>query len=386
VSVTSRADIVVVAAGNSRRMGGLDKLEQQILGRPLISWTLHNMSLANCLRRLVLVVAPGQLERIRRAPWLPAGPVLVVAGGNSRSASVLAGLEASAAELVLVHDGARPLATAGLADAVALATAEHGAAVPVVPVVDSLKRVEQDLLTGVVEREGLARAQTPQGARRELLLEAFAAAGDQSFGDEAALLQAGGVPVASLPGEPLNIKVTEPADLHIVRALLAAQAGPTAQRQGSGTDSHPFGPRDGLWLGGILLAEAPRLYGHSDGDVALHALATAALAAAGMGDLGRFFPATDPGTRDAPSSYLLTEVLRSVERAGWRPSSAQLSLLGARPRLGAVRLDQMRLRLTELMGLQPDGLSLSASSGNLSGPEGAGLAISATASVTLVPR
>lgn len=386
MSLTPSADIVIVAAGNSRRMGSMDKLEQPILGRPLISWTIRNMSQANCLRRLVLVVAPAQLERVRRAPWLPAGRVLVVAGGDSRSASVQAGLGASEADLVLVHDGARPLATARLADAVAFSAAEHGAAVPVVPVVDSLKRIEGDWLAGVVERDGLVRAQTPQGARREWLIDAFAASGDEAFGDEAALLQARGKAVASLPGEPLNVKVTELADLHLVRALMAHDLGPAALRQGSGADSHPFGPQDGLWLGGILLAEAPRLHGHSDGDVALHALATAVLSAAGLGDLGRFFPATDPATRDAPSSRLLSEVLRSVENAGWRPVSAQLNLLGARPRLGAARLDQMRLRLADLMGLDSAAVSLSASSGNLSGPEGAGLAISATANVTLLPR
>jgi len=384
VSEPPGADVVIVAAGQSRRMGGPNKLAEPVLGRPLIAWTVAAMAAATCLRRLVLVVAPEQLETARAWSWLPDG-VEIVAGGETRSDSVRAGLAVTRSDVVLVHDGARPLATAGLADAVAMAAGRHGAAVPLVDVVDSLKRVEEGWLSGAVERDGLQRAQTPQAARRQLLLDAFAASEGESFADEAALLQARRIPVAAVPGEPLNLKVTQPADLDLVRAVLAARA-PAEERRGVGYDSHPFGPQDGLWLGGLLIEEAPRLYGHSDGDVALHALASALLAAAGLGDLGRHFPPGRPETRGVASTRLLSEVVRIVAQAGWRPASAQLTLLGARPRLGAVRLQQMLEHVAELLELEREAVSLSASSGNLTGPEGAGRAISASAAVSLVRR
>ena len=378
------ADIVIVAAGQSRRMGGPNKLAEPVLGRPLLAWTVAGMAAAACFRRLVLVVAPEQLEDARAWSWLP-DRAEVVAGGETRSASVRAGLAATRSDVVLVHDGARPLASAALADAVAAAAGRHGAAVPLVEVVDSLKRVEGGWLSGAVERGGLQRAQTPQAARRELLLTAFAAAEGESFSDEAALLQARGIAVAAVPGEPLNLKVTQPADLELVRAVLAARA-PSEERRGVGYDSHPFGPQDGLWLCGLLIEEAPRLYGHSDGDVALHALASALLSAAGLGDLGRHFPPDQAETRGVASARLLGEVVLLVAQAGWRPRSAQLSLLGARPRLGASRLEQMVEKLVELLELEREAVSLSASSGNLTGPEGAGRAISASAAASLVRR
>jgi 2-C-methyl-D-erythritol 4-phosphate cytidylyltransferase/2-C-methyl-D-erythritol 2,4-cyclodiphosphate synthase len=307
----------------------------------------------------------------------------VVAGGAQRSDSVRAGVQATTGDVVLVHDGARPLATSLLADAVALAAAEHGAAVPAIPVVDSLKRASGEFLAESVDRAGLVRTQTPQGARRDLLLDAFERAGAATFSDEAALLEAAGVPVATVPGEAANIKVTDADDLAMVRAL--ARSGDAAdERFGFGEDTHGFGPGDGLMLGGIEVADAPRLYGHSDGDVVLHSIATAILSAAGMGDLGRLFPASDRSTRGIASSQLLAEAVRQAGDRGWRVGRAHVSLVGARPRLGGKRIDEMRDRVATLLGTDADGVAIVASTGNLSGSEGAGRVIRATALVTVV--
>jgi 2-C-methyl-D-erythritol 4-phosphate cytidylyltransferase / 2-C-methyl-D-erythritol 2,4-cyclodiphosphate synthase len=386
------ADAVIVAAGASRRMGGgTDKLEASLRGRPLLAWTIEALASAESVARVILVTAAERVDRLAASDWLrqAAGslPVRVVVGGAERTDSVRAGVDAAEADVVLVHDGARPLVTPGLVDAVARAAARDGAAIPVVPVTDSLHRVDREAIAGVVERAGVAIAQTPQGARRELLRAAFAAAPTgATFTDEAALLAAAGTPVSTVPGEALNLKVTGPSDLELARALVAFRAGGVEASTGFGQDSHPFGPADGLWLGGVLIAAAPRLHGHSDGDVALHALATALLSAARLGDLGRRFPPTDPATAGAASAGLLSAVLDDVHRAGWRVSAAQVSLLGARPRLGAQRLEEMRRRIAELLAVDQDGLSVIASSGNLAGPEGAGLVISASAYVTLVRR
>jgi 2-C-methyl-D-erythritol 2,4-cyclodiphosphate synthase len=287
---------------------------------------------------------------------------------------------------VLVHDGARPLVTPRLVDAVAAAAAEHGAAIPVVPASDSLKRAADGWIAGVVEREGVARAQTPQGARRAILLAALDAHvdGTETFGDEAELLARLGAPVAAVPGETTNLKVTVPDDLDLARAIVRP-AAPVA-RYAAGSDSHPFGPQDGLRLGGIELAEAPRLAGHSDGDAALHAICDGLLAAAGQGDLGRLFPAGDPRTRGIDSRELLAVVLTRLADAGWRPASIDLTITGARPRLGGVRLDRMREVIAAIAALPLEAVSVKASTGNLDGPEGAGRAISAAALVGVVGR
>jgi 2-C-methyl-D-erythritol 4-phosphate cytidylyltransferase/2-C-methyl-D-erythritol 2,4-cyclodiphosphate synthase len=286
--------------------------------------------------------------------------------------------------VVLVHDAARPLVSPALADAIAAAAAEHGAAVPTLPVVDSLKRERDGAVEGSVDRTLLTRAQTPQGARREILIDAFAATRGQSFTDEAALLESRGVRVATVPGEAANLKVTDPQDLELVRAIAAARHGAGADevRFGLGEDSHGFGPADGLWLGGVLIDRAPRLHGHSDGDVVLHALSTALLSACGLGDLGRVFPDTDRDTVGIGSAVMLEEVVRRAAGAGWRLTRVQVSIAGARPRLGS-RLDDMQTRIAELTGLPVESVALTASTGNLAGAEGAGRVIKATALVSV---
>jgi 2-C-methyl-D-erythritol 4-phosphate cytidylyltransferase/2-C-methyl-D-erythritol 2,4-cyclodiphosphate synthase len=380
-------DVVVVAAGASRRMGGADKLTVPLAGRPLLAWTLEALAASPVVRQLVVVAAPERVAELQDRPWLAGlgARARVVAGGPRRQESVFAGVAASDAELVLVHDGARPLVTPGLVSRVAEAATLHGAAIPTLPVGETLKRLAGSRVEGTVPREGLATAQTPQGARRDLLERAFAAvdpAGSGEFTDEAALLEAAGVEVVSVEGESTNIKVTRPQDLELAEALLIARLGPA--RVGHGADSHPFGPGEELRLGGLTIPEAPPLAGHSDGDVALHAVADALLGAAALGDLGRLFPAGDPATRGIDSRELLRAVVASLLEAGWRASSLDLSIVAARPRLGSARLQAIREAVAELTGLEPDAVGTKASTGNLDGPEGEGRSISATAIATVV--
>jgi 2-C-methyl-D-erythritol 2,4-cyclodiphosphate synthase len=155
-------------------------------------------------------------------------------------------------------------------------------------------------------------------------------------------------------------------------------------RVGIGLDRHPFGPGEPLRLGGIEISGAPALHGHSDGDVAIHAIADALLGVAGLGDLGRFFPADDRTPRGVASTELLADVLGRVAAAGWRPTSLDLTIVGARPRLGE-HLDEMRAAIAAILDLEPGGVAVKASSGNLSGDDGAGRTISATALVVVAP-
>jgi 2-C-methyl-D-erythritol 4-phosphate cytidylyltransferase/2-C-methyl-D-erythritol 2,4-cyclodiphosphate synthase len=313
-----------------------------------------------------------------------------VAGGERRHESVAAGVDAleHLAEddpVVLVHDGARPLVRAALIDSVASAAAEAGAAIPVVPVVETVKRVVDGQVRATVDRSELALAQTPQGARLSLLRRAFEhypPSASQAWTDEAALLEASGIPVRAVAGEPTNFKVTLAADLERASWLLT---GGTSPRVGLGTDSHPFGPGRPLALGGIELADAPRLSGHSDGDVALHAIADALLGAAGMGDLGRLFPSGPATPAGIASSVLLADVVGRVRQAGLDIRSIDLTIVAGRPRL-AGSLDAMRQAIWAIIGGSPAAIvNVKASTGNLAGMEGAGRGISAQAVVTVVP-
>ncbi|MEP7360973.1 MAG: 2-C-methyl-D-erythritol 2,4-cyclodiphosphate synthase [Chloroflexota bacterium] len=375
------ADAVIVAAGGSTRMVGTDKMAELLLGRSLLQWSVEQMAAAQSVARVVVVARPDRVAELVAQPWL--ADAIVVAGGERRSDSVRAGVNAATGAVVLVHDGARPLASPALADAVAVAAARHGAAVPVLPVVDSLKRDAGATLGESVERDGLVRAQTPQGARRQLLLDAIAAAKDEAFSDEAALLESQGIAIATVPGEPHNIKVTLPEDLDMVRALAR---GGAETRVCLGQDSHSFGPDLGLWLGGVQIEHAPRLFGHSDGDVVLHAIATAILSGTGNGDLGRLFPATDQTTIGIASSHLLRVAVAQAAKTGWTIESVQVSVVGARPKLGGERLDAMAANVANLLAVSRDSVAINASTGNLSGDEGAGRVITATALVGLHRR
>ena len=380
----------MVAAGRSTRMAGLDKLATDVAGRPLLAWTLDAIAAAPQVGRIVLVTSPERLPELAEAPWLPERVVDVVAGGARRHESVHAGFLAldrfdpDEQGVVLVHDGARPLVTPALVAAVVAETARHGAAIPVVPVAETLKRIAGRVVGETVDRTGLAVAQTPQGVRRDLLRAAFGRfppGEPPAWTDEASLLEASGIPVHVVPGDPANLKVTVPDDLRRIAALLTE--APTL-RTGIGHDSHPFGPDEPLRLGGIEIPGAPRLYGHSDGDVVLHAIADALLGATALGDLGRLFPADGRTPLGIASVELLRAVRDRLAAAGWAAVSIDTTIVAARPRLGG-HLEAMRGAIGDLLGLDVSAVNVKASSGNLDGAEGAGRSISAVA-IAMVAR
>lgn len=382
------ADVVVVAAGRSERMDGRDKLAANVAGRPVLAWTLAAVAASPVVARIALVCSAEQASGPRPA-WLPRKVVAIVAGGARRQDSVAAGIHALEAgadgpsRVLLVHDGARPLVTPRLVEAVAGAAAEHGAAIPVLPVGETLKRVELAKVAGTLDRTGVATAQTPQGVRWDVLHEALARVRPEEAAeltDEAALLEAAGIAVHVVPGEIANLKITRPDDLVLAATWLGA-AG--ASRTGFGADLHPFGPALGLRLGGVEIAGAPRLHGHSDGDVALHAIAGALLGATALGDLGGLHPADARTPRGIASADLLRSVVATLADHGWRAAAVDVSIRAARPRL-ADHLAGMRRAIAELIGIELDAVSVKASTGNLSGDAGAGRVIEAEASATVV--
>lgn len=402
------ADVIIVAAGSSSRMGGIDKLAALVGGLPVLARAVTAIAAAPEVRRIVIVTSEERIAELAEAGWLPSAVLGVVGGGVRRQESVQRGFEYllartssedGAAAVILIHDGARPLVPTPLVSAVARAARAHGAAIPVLPVGDTIKRLKADgSVAGVADRSTLAAAQTPQGVRSDVLRRAFALFppdGPEEFTDEAALLEACKLPVHGIPGDERNFKVTLPSDLARVQASLAggfaggapvdAPGVTVGGRVGFGSDSHPFGPGTGLALGGIMIDRAPRLAGHSDGDVVLHAVADALLGAAGLGDLGRIFPAGPETPEGAASADLLTEVTRRVANAGFAVANLDCTIVAGRPRLAAL-LPSIAARIAALLDIDPALVNVKASSGNLDGLEGAGRGISASVVVVLGRR
>jgi 2-C-methyl-D-erythritol 4-phosphate cytidylyltransferase/2-C-methyl-D-erythritol 2,4-cyclodiphosphate synthase len=391
-ALTGIADAVIVAAGASTRMRGRDKLEAPIGGRPVLAWAIRAFAMARVVGRIVVVTAPDRVEAVADAGWLPDRITSVVTGGRRRQETVAAGfaelerLGIPDDRVVLVHDGARPAVGAHLVHRVALAAAEHGAAVPVRAIADTVKRVRGGVVVETVDRTDLATAETPQGVRAGLLRQAydrFPPDGERTFTDEAALLEACSIRVHVVPGQvaPDNLKITTPTDLQRAAMLMAVPL----VRVGFGHDSHPFGPGGPLVLGGVALTSAPRLHGHSDGDVVLHAVADALLGAAGQGDLGRLFPPDDRTPRGIDSAELLGEAVSRVRALSREPASVDVTVIAARPRLGP-HLDAMRARIADVLAIDELLVNVKASTGNLHGMEGAGRGISAEAVVEVVER
>ena len=204
-------------------MNAFDKIQFPILGRPLVAWTVEATLAAAAVRNVILVVRPDQISTMEREHWVQKPGVRLIRGGERRQESVAAGVNACDTEFVIIHDGARPLATSALVETVAKAALKSGAAVPLVPLTESLRRLRQDSIVDWMDRYGLNLAQTPQAIRRDLLLDAYAAHdpwGSEGIVDETLLVQMMGATVTPVLGERANIKVTIPEDIEIVTALL----------------------------------------------------------------------------------------------------------------------------------------------------------------------
>ena len=358
---------VVPAAGLGTRFGSAEnKIWAHIGGRPVIAWTLHALCSHPSVDRVVLVGNQRDLDRLRREFGHLPKMHAIVEGGETRAASVRNGIAAlpNDCEIILVHDAARPAASLELITRVLEAASQRGAAVPGLPVSDTLKRARQDgVIMETVSRSGLWAVQTPQGARLAWLTRAFAmlgAAADE-YTDEAGVLESAGYAVHVIPGEPDNIKITEPADLERASRILLGEGGKEVpmHRVGFGYDVHPFTRGRDLWLGGVQIPYAMGLAGHSDADVVLHALCDALLGAAGAGDIGMLFPDTDEANRDRASSEFLAEAKSRLDALGWRVENADITLLAEAPRIASYR-SQMAEHIAGLLGIGADRVNIKA--------------------------
>jgi 2-C-methyl-D-erythritol 4-phosphate cytidylyltransferase/2-C-methyl-D-erythritol 2,4-cyclodiphosphate synthase len=381
---------LVVAGGRGTRFGGrLPKQYLPLAGRPLLAWTLDAFQRCPAVQSLVLVVAEDWLQQAREL-LATTPPDRIVAGGHRRSDSVLAGLRAlpPEAQLVAIHDGARPLVTPQLIERVVRAAARHGAALPALPVPDTLKRGHQQQVQGTVDRVGLHLAQTPQTFAVELIRRAHEEhlrRQDQGGGlrvtDDAQLVERLGQQPRLVTGDPANIKITTPADLELAEGLLRARGdggGPGPPRVGQGFDAHRLVPGRGLVLGGVAIPWERGLLGHSDADVLCHAVGDALLGAAALGDLGSHFSDSDPGHRDANSLDLLARVRQLLQQAGFEPLNVDATVVCQRPRLDPHR-EAMRANLARVLGLPPERVNVKATTTEGLGPAGRGEGIEARA-------
>ena len=369
---------IVAAAGSGARFGAAGgKQFVQIQGISLLERTLRTLEKCADFQGMVVVVPADQVGAAQSRPGVRA-----VAGGERRIDSVRAGLAEipDDCDLVLVHDGVRPGVTPELVARVVEAALRYGAAVPVLPVKETVKEVDDaGRVVRTVGREPLRLVQTPQGFRREVLQQAYAWAeqnGNPDFTDDAALVEASGQTVGVVAGEEENVKVTVPGDL--------IRLGLLVPRVGHGYDVHRLEAGRKLMLGGVEIEHDRGLLGHSDGDVVLHALCDALLGAAGLPDIGQQFPDTDPKYKGADSLELLARVVDMVRDAGWRASSADLTLVAESPRL-ADHLPRMAEKIAKALSVEPEAIGLKATT-----EEGLGFAnrkegIAAHAMVVLIP-
>ena len=374
---------LIVAAGRGARAGRAGPKQYEALGGEAVLTRTHRAFARHPEVGHVLTVIHAEDAAAFRAA-VPEGALCH--GGADRQASVRLGLETLAAgsappARVLIHDGARPLVSARTISDVLAALDEAPGALAALPVTDTLKRGADGVSLGTHPRDGLWRAQTPQGFAFETILTAHRTAPAGSATDDASLLEAAGLPVALVPGDPANIKLTYPEDFRMAEALLGAR---TETRVGMGYDVHAFTDGDHVTLGGVRVLHGRGLLGHSDADVAMHALTDALYGALCEGDIGRHFPPSDAQWRGAPSIIFLRHAGALLKDRGGRVVSADVTVICEAPKVSP-HADAMRANLADGLSCDVSRVSVKATTTEGLGFEGRreGIAAQAVISVAL---
>ncbi len=366
---------LIVAAGRGSRAGGeVPKQYARVGGMPVLQLAIRTFARADDVEDIQVVIHVEDEALYRQC--LPPGSHKLwppISGGETRQASVLAGLEGLAAlnpDLVLIHDGARPFVMPSTIQRVIAALATSDGAIVAIPVTDTLKRAAADCsIEHTIERGGLWRAQTPQGFRFQSILKAHrnaAAAGQHDFTDDAAIAEWAGLKVALVEGSAENVKLTTAddianADLKI-RHTVAMFSNTPIQHQictGTGYDVHKFCEGDHVWLGGVKIAHTHGLEGHSDADVVLHALTDAILGAIGEADIGQHFPPSDPKWKGAPSRIFLEHAAKLVAGQGGTISNVDVTVLAEAPKIGPHR-EAMKNVIAEALNISPSRVGIKA--------------------------
>ncbi|MEG3086328.1 bifunctional 2-C-methyl-D-erythritol 4-phosphate cytidylyltransferase/2-C-methyl-D-erythritol 2,4-cyclodiphosphate synthase [Sphingomonas sp. PB4P5] len=388
---TPRTAAIIVAAGTGTRSGSdAPKQFAMLAGKPMIAHSVAALSAHPAIERLIVVIGAGQEAALRGA----VGNVEYVIGGATRRLSVLAGLEALATptrhpgpvpgstvpptelvERVLIHDAARPFLPMAVIDRLLAALDEHEGALPTLPVADTLTNAHGD----TIDRTGLSRVQTPQAFRFASILRAHRGwVGDEPT-DDAQMLRRLGGSVAMVEGDGMLDKITYPADF---AAAEARHSAGLVSRSASGFDVHRLEVGEELWLGGVLIPHDKGLSGHSDADVALHAITDALLGTIAAGDIGTHFPPSDPQWKGADSAQFLDHAASLVRDAGGIIDFIDLTLMCEAPKIGPHR-EAMRTRIAALLRLSSAQVSVKATTTERLGFTGRGEGIAAQAMATI---
>jgi len=375
--MVSTAALIVAAGSGSRAGSGLPKQFRSLAGKAVLRHAYDALAGHPAIGEVRVVIGAGQEEAFREA-MAGADTGEPVTGGAERSISVARGLDSVAADRVLIHDAARPFCPPAVVDRLLGALDGHDGAVPVLPVADTLARGAATL-GEPIDRSDAVRVQTPQAFATAAIRAAYSAWRGKVPTDDATVARAAGIEVALVAGDEALAKLTWPSDFEEAERRLAARL---VSRTGMGFDVHAFAPGDGLWLGGIHIPHPRGLSGHSDADVALHAITDALLGAIGEGDIGDHFSPSDPQWRGAASSLFVEHARSLIEARGGRIDHVDVTLICEAPRIAPHRA-AMRARIAGLLGLAETRVSVKATTTERLGFTGRGEGIAAQAVATL---
>jgi len=389
-----RVGVIIAAGGRGERLGaGVPKQLLTIGGRPILQRSLELFANHPRVDRIVVVLPPDLAADPPAYLAALARPVAVAIGGARRQDSVANGFAVirDDVDLVVVHDAARPFASAGLVDRTIDAAWDAGAALAALPASDTIKLVPEGAsgpivpVERTVPRERVFLAQTPQAFRTEVLAAAIAAGGGLAAAtDEAALAEAAGFPVRIVMGETTNLKITTMTDLTVAQALSGRPEPAFAVRVGTGYDLHRLAQGRPLILGGVAIPWEKGLVGHSDADVLSHAITDAILGALAQGDIGRHFPDTDPRWEGASSLAMLAHAVRVAAAEGFRVSNVDAVVVAERPKL-LPHLDAIRASLAPVLGVSIDRVSVKGKTNEGVDAIGRGEAMAVHAVAVMVP-
>ncbi|MFL6764886.1 MAG: bifunctional 2-C-methyl-D-erythritol 4-phosphate cytidylyltransferase/2-C-methyl-D-erythritol 2,4-cyclodiphosphate synthase [Sphingomicrobium sp.] len=371
---------LIVAAGKGERLGGgVPKQYRMLGGKPVLRWAVESLIRHPAVRSVRVVVGQGQQDSAAAAlHGFDVGEF--IEGGAERTDSVLAGLAELDADAVLIHDAARPFCPPAVIDRLVAALEFVDGAAPVLPVGDTLSRIDETL-GDPVDRHGIVRVQTPQAFRLAALKSAYQRWSGSSPTDETTVMRAAGMKVAAVEGDPSLEKLTLARDFERAEKWLAGRLRP---RTGMGFDVHAFSGEGPVMLGGVAVPHERGLSGHSDADVVLHAITDALLGAAGLGDIGEHFPPSDLRWKGADSSLFLARAVELLRQKGALIDHVDCTVIAEAPKVAPHRA-AMRARIAQIAGLDVDQVSVKATTSEGLGFTGRreGIAAQAVASIRM---
>ncbi|VAV96613.1 2-C-methyl-D-erythritol 4-phosphate cytidylyltransferase / 2-C-methyl-D-erythritol 2,4-cyclodiphosphate synthase [hydrothermal vent metagenome] len=375
--------VLIVAAGRGHRLGAdLPKQYITLAGKSVLHRTIEAFQQVPYVDLIQTVIHRDDHDLYRQAAG-DLDTLPPVNGGGSRQQSVMKGLQSLGVhepDLVLIHDAARPFISPKQIENIIMESAVHGAIIPVLPMTDTIKKVSGDNIKKTIERHSLARAQTPQAFRFKLIFMAHRKMEGQEMTDDSAIAEACGIQVKTIPGDEDNFKITTQADL--IKAEYMIKSTLTDIRTGLGYDVHAFEDGNQVILGGISIDHDRKLKGHSDADVALHALTDALLGSIGEGDIGTHFPPGDMQWRGASSEIFLKHAAKLLSEKGGIIANLDLTLICEAPKI-MPHSAEIRDNIARILELAPDRVSIKATTTEKLGFTGRGEGIAAQAIITV---